>query len=64
MVYLDPKKLGKKKKQPDYIKNGQVNSFNIDNDKMKEPVGIEDDGPDDASDPIKPTAITLVRPPR
>ena len=36
MPYLVDKKLGKKKKQPDYIKNGQVNIFNIDNDKMKE----------------------------
>ena len=29
--------------------------LSLDNDKMKEPVGIEDDGPDDASVPIKPT---------
>ena len=36
----------------------------LDNDNIEEPVGIEDDGPDDASDPIKPTAITLARPPR
>ena len=38
--------------------------LSLDNDKIKEPVGKEDDGPDDASEPIKPTAITLARPPR
>ena len=38
--------------------------LSLDNDKIKEPVGKEDDGPDGASDPIKPTAITLARPPR
>ena len=36
----------------------------LDNDNTKEQPVDEDERPDDASDPIKPTAITLVRPPR
>ena len=36
----------------------------LDYDNIKEQPVVEDERPDDASDPIKPTAITLVRPPR
>ena len=36
----------------------------LDYDNIKEQPVVEDEWPDDASDPIKPTDITLVRPPR
>ena len=36
----------------------------LDYDIIKEQPVVEDERPDDASDPIKPTDITLVRPPR
>ena len=36
----------------------------LDYDNIKEQPVVEDERPDDASDPIKPTAITLVRPPK
>ena len=36
----------------------------LDYDNIKEQPVVEDERPDDASDPIKPTVITLARPPR
>ena len=63
-IRLDPKSRFQSRKLCSDTNSTKERFKCLDYDNIKEQPVVEDERPDDASDPIKPTAITLVRPPR